>query len=199
MKTCIFKKMYDLVIFQKWQRKNYSVFNTLHRVVNIGKLCFTYILIMLTSPNYAQTDTLTISKNIDIDEIIVTSKRSPVVYSKLSRIVNSLSEEGINDMPAGNLEDALTHLPGLDIKQRGPEGVQADLSIRGGSFDQNLVMLNGINMNDPQTGHFALNLPVDFSAVDKIEILKGSGSRIFGPNAYSGILNIITRPADTNM
>ena len=154
---------------------------------------------MHTSPNYAQTDTLTISKNIDIDEIIVTSKRSPVVYSKLSRIVNSLSEEVINDMPAGNLEDALTHLPGLDIKQRGPEGVQADLSIRGGSFDQNLVMLNGINMNDPQTGHFALNLPVDFSAVDKIEILKGSGSRIFGPNAYSGVLNIITRPADTNL
>ena len=199
MKTRIFKKMYDLMIFQKWQRKNYSVFNTLHRVVNIGKLCFTYILIMLTSPNYAQTDTLTISKNIDIDEVIVTSKRSPVVYSKLSRIVNSLSEEDINDMPAGNLEDALMHLPGLDIKQRGPEGVQADLSIRGGSFDQNLVMLNGININDPQTGHFALNLPIDFSAVDKIEVLKGSGSRIFGPNAYSGVLNIITRPADTNL
>ena len=191
--------MYDLMIFQKWQRKSYSVFNTLHRVVNIGKLCFTYILVMLTSPNYAQTDSLTISKNIDIDEIVVTSKRSPVVYSKLSRIVNSLQEEDINDMPAGNLHDALSHLPGLDLKQRGPEGVQADLSIRGGSFDQSLVLLNGININDPQTGHFALNLPINFSAVDKIEVLKGSGSRIFGPNAYSGVLNIITRPADTNL
>ena len=197
MKTSIFKQMYDLMIFQKWQRKNYSVFNTLHRVVNIGKLCFTYIMVMLASPNYAQTDSLTISKNIDIDEIVVTSKRSPVVYSKLSRIVNDLSDDNLSNIPAGNLEETIAHLPGIDIKQRGTEGVQADLSIRGGSFDQNLVMLNGINMNDPQTGHFALNFPLGLSAVKKIEVLKGSGSRVFGPNAYSGVLNVITKPADT--
>jgi len=198
MKTSIFKQMYDLMIFQKWQRKSYSVFNSLHRVVNIGKLCFTYIIVMLSSPNYAQTDSLTVSKNIDIDEIVVTSKRSPVVYSKLSRIVNDFSEDELSNIPVGNMEEALAHLPGIDIKQRGPEGVQADLSIRGGSFDQNLVMLNGINMSDPQTGHFALNFPIDLFAVKKIEVLKGSGSRVFGPNAYSGVLNVITKPADTN-
>lgn len=198
MKTTIFRQMYDLMIFQKWQRKSYSVFNSLNRVVNIGKLCFTYIIVMLASPNYAQTDSLTISKNIDIDEIVVTSKRSPVVYSKLSRIVNDVSEEDLSSIPAGNVEEVLAHLPGVDIKQRGPEGVQADLSIRGGSFDQNLVMLNGINMNDPQTGHFALNFPLDLSVVKEIEVLKGSGSRIFGPNAYSGVLNVITKPADNS-
>ena len=187
------------MVFQQWQRKNYSVFNSLHRVVNIGKICFTYILVMLATPNYAQTDTLTIGKNVDLEEVVVAAKRSPIVYSKLSRIVNTLSGDEIEQLPAENLQEALSFYPGVDVKQRGPQGVQADLSIRGGSFDQNLVMLNGINMNDPQTGHFALNLPVDLSAVSKIEILKGSGSRVFGPNAFSGVLNIVTRPLDTNL
>ena len=156
---------YGSMWFKKWQRKAYSVFNSMHRVVNIGKVSFSYILVMIAIPGYAQPDTLIFTKDIDIDEIIVTAKRSPVVYSRLSRIVNTVSDEELQHMPVHSLQDALSYVPGLDIKQRGPEGVQADISIRGGSFDQNLVLFNGINMNDPQTGHFALNIPVDLSAV----------------------------------
>lgn len=189
---------YGSMWFKKWQRKAYSVFNSMHRVVNIGKVSFSYILVMIAIPGYAQPDTLIFTKDIDIDEIIVTAKRSPVVYSRLSRIVNTVSDEELQHMPVHSLQDALSYVPGLDIKQRGPEGVQADISIRGGSFDQNLVLFNGINMNDPQTGHFALNIPVDLSAVKEIEILQGSGSRIFGPGAYSGVVNFITQPADSS-
>jgi iron complex outermembrane receptor protein len=81
----------------------------------------------------------------------------------------------------------------MDIRQRGPQGVQADLSIRGGSFDQSLVLINGIKLSDPQTGHHLLNLVLQPEQIERIEILRGPGTRIYGPNAFSGAVNIITR------
>lgn len=76
--------------------------------------------------------------------------------------------------------------------------MQADLSIRGGTFDQSLVLLNGVNISDPQTGHHNLDLPISISQIDHIEILAGPGSRVFGPNAYSGAINIVTKTAKNN-
>ena len=81
---------------------------------------------------------------------------------------------------------------GVDCRQRGVDGVQSDISIRGGTYDQVLVLLNGIPLNDPQTGHNTLNLPVDIESIQRIEILEGPGCRIYGPNAFSGAINIIT-------
>ena len=72
-------------------------------------------------------------------------------------------------------------------------GVQADIQVRGGTFDEVMILLNGVNITDPQTGHFNLDLPVELTSIERIEILHGSGARIYGANAYKGVINIITK------
>jgi iron complex outermembrane receptor protein len=88
--------------------------------------------------------------------------------------------------------DLLKFIPNVDLRQRGALGAQADISIRGASFDQTLILLNRMNITDPQTGHYSLNLPIDLEAVEKIEILEGTAARIFGNNALGGAVNFIT-------
>jgi iron complex outermembrane receptor protein len=82
---------------------------------------------------------------------------------------------------------------GLDIRRRGVEGMQADLYIRGGSFDQTLLLIDGIKVEDPQTGHHTMNMTLPLSAIEKIEIIKGAASRLYGQNAFTGAVNIITK------
>jgi iron complex outermembrane receptor protein len=84
------------------------------------------------------------------------------------------------------------YVPAVDIRQRGPVGVQADIGIRGGNFEQTLVLINGIKLTDPQTGHHSLNVPANFSNLKRVEVLKGPGARIYGQNAFSGAVNLIT-------
>lgn len=96
-------------------------------------------------------------------------------------------------MPVRSVNEALLFVPGLDLRQRGVQGIQGDLSIRGGTFEQNLILINGFKLVDPQTGHHALKLPVLLTNVESIEIYKGSGTRIFGQNAMTGAVNFVTQ------
>ncbi len=139
------------------------------------------------------TDTL------KIGEVTVSSERSPAVYSRLSRVVTVIGHEQIREKPADNIQGILEYVTTIDIRQRGSHGVQADLSMRGGSFEQVLLLLNGVKINDPQTGHHNFNIPVDGLDIERIEILEGPGSRIYGPNAFSGAVNIITREPGGNI
>lgn len=141
---------------------------------------------------FAQSDTLTLG------EIEIASAKNPVRFKELSRSIILVSKEEIEMAPINSVDDILKYYGGMDIRSRGPMGIQSDISIRGGSFDQNLIMINGMPLNDPQTGHHSLNLPVMFQIIEKIEILEGSGARWFGANAYSGGINIITSPTKEN-
>ncbi|MCE1198855.1 MAG: TonB-dependent receptor plug domain-containing protein [Marinilabiliales bacterium] len=129
-----------------------------------------------------------------MDEVVVSAQRAPVAFSQTARIVQIIRKEEISQAPLHDLQDLLKFVSGLDIRQRGNNGVQSDLAIRGSSFDQVLILLNGIPFNDPQTGHHNLNLPISLDAIDRIEILEGAASRIFGPNAFGGAINILTQP-----
>ncbi|MDY6800176.1 MAG: TonB-dependent receptor [Bacteroidota bacterium] len=198
MKTQPFKSIFkNILIFNQWKRKSYSVFASLNKIVKITTLNLAYTIVLLPGQVLSQTDTSNI-KNHDLDEVIVSAQKSPVVYSQLSRIVTTVENEEIALMPVSNINDVLENYSGIDLRQRGASGIQADISIRGGSFDQNLILLNGINISDPQTGHHSLNLPINIQAVERIEILEGSGSRVFGPNAFSGAINFITNESDIN-
>jgi iron complex outermembrane receptor protein len=97
-----------------------------------------------------------------------------------------------------NISDVLEHVNGVDVRQRGARGVQADVGIRGGSYEQTLIMIDGVNMSDPQTGHHNMDLPVNINDIERIEIVKGPAARIYGPNAMGGVINIITREANSN-
>jgi len=130
---------------------------------------------------------------LQLGAVEVNSNRIATPYSQVSRSVVLLERADIRQLPVQNLNELLAYVPGIDLRQRGPQGVQADIGIRGGSFDQTLILLNGVKMNDPQTGHHALNLMLTPDQIERIEILKGPGTRIYGPGAFAGAINIVTR------
>lgn len=126
-------------------------------------------------------------------EVVVTAGRTPTSIPGLSRNVIIISAEEIKNIPFTSVSDILNYFSGIDLKQRGVNGIQSDLSIRGGTFEQSLVMINGIKIIDPQTGHHNLNLPFTAADIERIEIVKGQAAKSFGPNAFSGVVNIITK------
>ncbi len=135
---------------------------------------------------FSQTDTL------EIEELTIIGQRVPVVYSGLARLITTVPDDEIASAPALTFAGLLETVHGVDVRQRGAPGIQADINLSGGSFDQALILLNGIPLNDPQSGHHSFNLPVAFDAVNRVEILNGSGARVLGPNAFSGAVNFIT-------
>lgn len=182
----------SLISFNQWTNKKYAVFNSLKRIIKIASLSVAYSIIAIPELSIAQTDSSGVVKNLDLEEVVVSAERSPVVFSRIARVVTVITDKDAQGLPGNSLNELIERSSFVDIRQRGTNGIQADISIRGGTFDQNLVLLNGINITDPQTGHHSLNLPIDLNAVQRIEILEGSGSRVFGPNAFSGAINIIT-------
>ena len=136
--------------------------------------------------------------NIIKDEVIVTAGMVPISISEVPRSVYVIRQEDIQNSPVQNLQDLLSYVPGLDLRARGLEGVQADVSLRGGSFEQTLILLDGVKLNDPQTGHHNMNLPVNMNDIERVEILKGPASSIYGPNAFAGVINFITKKANNS-
>ncbi len=149
----------------------------------------TAILLINFTPFAAQ------EKENNIDEVVVHGKFLNTPYSKVNENVKVISNLEIKNSPAKNIDDILQQVVGLDIRRRGANGVQSDVAMRGGSFEQVLILINGIRMNDSQTGHNSLNIPVDLSNIERIEIIKGPAARRFGQNAYAGVINIITKPS----
>lgn len=132
-------------------------------------------------------------KEYKLDEIYVTAGRAPITFKEIARSIVVITSEEIKNLPAASLEDLIGSVASVDIRTRGINGVQSDAGIRGGTFEQTLILIDGIKVSDPQTGHHNMNLPVPVSNIERIEILKGHGSRIFGANAFSGVINIITK------
>ncbi|MBN2775935.1 MAG: TonB-dependent receptor [Prolixibacteraceae bacterium] len=188
----------EAIRFKCWQRKSYSLFNVLKKAVIIAVLPLTYHVSAETGQTDFISDTTSISMEFELEEIKVSSRLVPVTFSDASRTVTVISSREIEAVPAQNIQELLEYIPGVDVRTRGGQGVQADISIRGSSFDQVMILLNGIDITDPQTGHHNLNLPVNLSQIERIEIIEGSASRVFGPNAFAGAINIITNRSGNN-
>ncbi|RKD88220.1 TonB-dependent receptor [Mangrovibacterium diazotrophicum] len=186
----------EVLCFRRWNGHGYSLFQAIKRQVRIASLVVAYLYVSLPQEAVAQTDTLKLSTDYNLDEIEVSAQRAPVTYSQAARIISVIEREQIEAAPVSSIQDLLEYALGVDIRQRGTYGVQADVSVRGGSFDQTLILLNGINISDPQTGHHNLNVPVSLKSIKRIEILNGPSARVYGPNAFSGAINIVTEPDD---
>ncbi|MCD4652734.1 TonB-dependent receptor [bacterium] len=128
-------------------------------------------------------------------ETIQVTGRLATLESDTNRAVIVFSREEIKALPVTSISGILRYVCGIDVQQRGAEGVQADISIRGASTNQTLVMIDGVPMTDSQTGHHTLDLPVTADDIERIEILKGLGSGAMGPAAYQGSVNVATRKA----
>lgn len=182
--------------FRRWSNRRSAVLSTFHKVIHIGTLSLSYSLLQL-QPVLAQSDTTSPALFYHLEEVEAIGEQEAELYSPQLRQLLLIQQEQLELVSSRSIPDLLDHIPGVDIRTRGQKGIQSDLSIQGGTFDQSLVLLNGIDMSDPQTGHFSLNLPVASSHIHRLEILKGPASRKYGLNAYSGAVNVVTRPADS--
>jgi len=133
-----------------------------------------------------------------LDSITITSTAIELPFKKNSRTITLISSDVIKQSPATNLAELLQQEAGVDIRRQGVNGMQADLYIRGGSFDQTLLLIDGIKVEDPQTGHHTLNMALPLEVIERVEIIKGPAARVFGQNAFTGAINIVTKSnADT--
>ncbi|WP_373941922.1 TonB-dependent receptor [Polaribacter sejongensis] len=138
----------------------------------------------------AQVDPI---KRDTLKEVVITSTRIDLPFKENSRTINVISSEVIKNSAATNVADLLQQVAGVDIRKRGTAGSQADLFIRGGGFDQTLLLVDGIKMDDSQTGHHTLNAALPIEVIERIEVIKGPVARVFGQNAFTGAINIVTK------
>jgi iron complex outermembrane receptor protein len=125
--------------------------------------------------------------------ITITTTLEPLPLAESDRSVN-LIEPRQQSLTTNSVVDLLRQDASLNLQARAPAGVQADLSLRGTTFEQSLILLNGLRINDPETGHLNLDIPVPLDAVTRIDILHGSGSTLYGSDAIGGAVNILTQP-----
>ncbi len=125
------------------------------------------------------------------ETVIVTGTFAPIAETEIDRSVTVMETAG-QDLLHSNWVDYLELSPSLDLRQRAPNDVQGDLSIRGSTFGQALVLLNGLRMDDVQSGHHDMDLPVPTELIQRMEILRGAGSTLYGSDAMAGSLNVIT-------
>ncbi len=128
-----------------------------------------------------------------LDTILIKSTRIDLPFKDNSRTINIITSEAIENSAVTNVADLLQQVAGVDIRRRGTAGSQADLYIRGGGFDQTLLLIDGIKMDDSQTGHHTMNAALPIEVIERIEIIKGPAARIFGQNAFTGAINIVTK------
>jgi vitamin B12 transporter len=151
----------------------------------------------MAHPIQAQTPT---TDSIRLDEVWVHENRLQIPFSKQNRNVYVIDQAVLSKLPAQTLPELLRYISGVDLRQRGPFGTQADISIDGGSFEQTLILVNGVKILDAQTAHNALNLPIPADAIERIEVLRGPAARIYGINSLTGAINIITKkPAQSGI
>jgi len=161
------------------------------KMKNIASLV---LLIVINSIAHSQ------ERQIDLKEVtVVSSPRIELPFSENSRTIQVISKEEIIESPANNVAELLQKVAGIDIRRRGVSGMQADLYIRGGGFDQTLLLIDGIKVEDAQTGHHTMNMALPIEVIERIEIIKGSASRIYGQNAFTGAINIITSKSIENI
>ena len=146
----------------------------------------------------AQAQTIQRDTTNNLNEVLIKENRIKLPFSQQNRNLTIIDQQKIKSLPVRSVSDLLSFVSGVDVRQRGPAGSQADIGMDGGTFDETLVLLNGVKVSDPQTGHNMMNLPVSIDDIDHIEVLRGSASRIYGLNAITGAINIVTRTAVQN-
>ena len=132
-------------------------------------------------------------KTDTLREVVVTSSRIDLPFKENSRTIQIVTSEDIKKLGVTNVADALQQVAGVDVRRQGLNGMQADLYIRGGSFDQTLLLIDGIKVDDSQTGHHTMNLALPIDVIERIEVIKGPAARVFGQNAFTGAVNIVTK------
>lgn len=159
------------------------------------KLYFAILFTSLTGSLAAQINRDSVTK---MNEVIINENRFNTPISKQNRNIYVIDNVTIAKLPGRTLQEILQYANGIDIRQRGAFGGQADISVDGGSFEQTVLLLNGTKIIDMQTAHNMLNLPIPVEAIERIEIVRGPAARIYGINSLTGAINIVTKKPTTS-
>lgn len=184
----------NAIRWRQFNRKAYAVFFSLKKEVSIGVLTVsTAVCASIGTVNAQTTETPYQLKAYELDEIEVTGTRVPLTELESAKMVTVLSRNDIQAAAVHSINDLLKYAVGIDVRQRGEFGIQTDISIRGGTFDQVTILLNGVNITNPQTGHHSAEFPVSMNDIERIEVLEGPAARVFGTSAFTGAINIVTK------
>ena len=188
------------LVFRHFGNKGYSLFSCLGRevvcsVLSVATLTYASAESVSTKPVVSDSVSTTTAREMMLDEVSVTGSRAPLTKSQAARMVTVLDRQQIAQAPVQSINDLLKYAVGVDVRQRGAIGAQTDVSIRGGNYEQITILLNGVNICDPQTGHNAFDFPVDISDIVRIEVLEGPAGRVYGTSSLVGAINIVTKTA----
>lgn len=199
--------------FRRFSGKAYAAFQSMHRQVTIGRVCASIanlemlkagrsvavcVGVLVGGIMYADENAigeepiLTVSDSVLLPQVEVVAQQAEHRASA-TRLVYRMSATDIAQMPVRTVSDLLNYVPGVDVRTRGANGAQADVSMRGSTFDQVLVFINGVNLTDAHTGHYALNLPIDVSLIDHIDVIQSTDVTLGGMGGFAGAINIITK------
>ncbi len=128
-----------------------------------------------------------------LEPVLISSSAQQKRIRETGRNISVLTKDDIKNIPANSLDELLRFVPGIEVQQRGPQGSQSDLIIRGGTFQQVLVVIDGMRANEPLTGHFSAYIPIHPEEIERIEVIKGAAAAIFGPDAVGGVVHVITK------
>jgi vitamin B12 transporter len=129
----------------------------------------------------------------ELETATITATQSKQLQRETGRNITIIKGSLFQNLPVNSVDELLRYAAGVEVQQRGPQGAQSDLLIRGGTFQQVLVLIDGIRLNDPLTGHFNGNIPIHPNEIERIEILKGTASAVYGSEAVGGVIHIITK------
>lgn len=155
-----------------------------------GRICAAAVFMLLF---ILVGDSVVAGEIPELEEILVTSRHAERSLYMVAADVRILSREDIDRLNARTISEVLDTIASVDLIARGTPASQSDITIRGSSFESVLILINGIRVHDPQTGHFTMHLPIDLSSVDRIEVLRGGGSSAYGSSASGGAINIVTK------
>lgn len=201
MYKTIFNKR-SVFVFRRFMNKGYALFACLGKEIIVGTLSVATLshanADRIAVQMYRVDSDSTFSIERELEEVSITGSRAPLTIGQQPRMVTVLSREEIQAAPVQSVNDLLKYVAGVDVRQRGALGAQTDISVRGGNYEQIDVLLNGISIRDPQSGHNSFDFPVEKSEIERIEVLEGPAARVYGTSSLLGAINIVTRAPERN-
>ena len=157
--------------------------------MQFAKQLFFWMMLIFVSAGVAAQE-----KDIELSNVTITASLLEQHQKETGRNITTIKGESFYSLPVNSIDELLRYIPGIEVQQRGPQGSQSNIILRGGTFQQVLVIIDGVKLNDPITGHFNGYVPIHPSEIERIEVLKGAASAIYGSEAVGGVINIITKP-----
>jgi outer membrane cobalamin receptor len=158
------------------------------------KRCIIAVVFGLCSPLLFPDAALADEPNVKLKEVVVTATKTEKDPQDVTQSVTVITADEIKKSGATTAGQAIERTVGVDLRDYGSRGSSSEISLRGSTTSQVLVLLDGRRLNSSQSGAYDFsNLPVPLENIERIEIVRGPSSALYGADALGGVINIITK------